>query len=185
MERFLVFKNLRKRIYPQQWHDGVAQSFPTLHSLMNSMLSDVPSERPCADEVADSIEALLAEYTVQSLDRLTSQRRKDLLLLRVEADDIEGILPKTIKVIKEASPQVEIVQYGLRGQGSKAIMEFAVSSSEEMEGKSVVSGRSRVDHEGIKSIFDALMKEKDIKLVRRVTEEYLAFSHGDSGDVSR
>eukprot|EP00565_Helicotheca_tamesis_P003397 CAMPEP_0185732652 /NCGR_PEP_ID=MMETSP1171-20130828/17003_1 /TAXON_ID=374046 /ORGANISM="Helicotheca tamensis, Strain CCMP826" /LENGTH=127 /DNA_ID=CAMNT_0028402199 /DNA_START=105 /DNA_END=485 /DNA_ORIENTATION=+ len=91
-----------------------------------AMLSVSPSERPSAGAVASQIDALLGEYTVLSLDR-SHHQKEGSVLLRVEANDSEGVLPRTIKLIKEASPDVSIIQYGLRGQKSKAIMEFALS----------------------------------------------------------
>lgn len=196
MERYLVFENVRKRIFPPQWYKRVAQSFPSLHVLINSMLSDIPSERPSADAVADSIEALLAEYTVQSLslDRLTSQRREGSLLLRVEAMDVEGILPRTVKIIKESSPSVEIVQYGLRGQKSKAIMEFAISvpAIDEMNnGTSGDNGNassspvdSVLDSDAVNRIFTALRANKDIMVVRRVTEKHHAVGRNENREIS-
>ena len=186
MERYLVFEGIRKHEFPEQWYEGVAKSFPLLHSTINTMLSDIPSKRPSADAVAQKIEAILSEYTVQSLDRLTSQRRKDSLLLRVEAVDIEGILPNTIKIIKEVSPQVQILQYGLRGQQRKAIMEFAICFADDKQNNNNTTSTldPSFDADAVNRIFTALTANVDVISVRRVTEKHTFMGRSESTEIS-
>ena len=126
MERNIVFSRLRQREFPLEWQTNVATSFPIVHNLVTAMLSPRAQDRPSAETVASRVESLLGEYTVLYLDR--KGHKDGSTLIRVEAVAHEGILPQTIQVIKEAAPDVEIAQYGLRGQGLKAIMEFALSS---------------------------------------------------------
>ena len=129
MERNIVFSRLRQREFPQDWDKSVAKSFPIVHNLLISMLSPRSQDRPSAETVASRVESLLGEYTVLYLDR--KNHRDGSTLIRVEAVAHEGILPLTIQRIKNAAPNVEIAQYGLRGQDSKTIMEFALSSATE------------------------------------------------------
>lgn len=88
------------------------------------MISPTPSKRPSAADVSDHIDKMLTEYSVQSLDK--SWGKKGAILLRVESDEAEGVLSATMKLIKTSAPNAIILQYGLRGQASKAIMEFAI-----------------------------------------------------------
>lgn len=125
MERNIVFSRLRQREFPQDWQDTVAASFPIVHSLLASMLSPRSQDRPSAATVASRVESLLGEYTVLHLDR--KGHEDGCTLLRVEAAAHEGVLPQTIQLIKDVAPNVVVEQYGLRGQDSKAIMEFALS----------------------------------------------------------
>jgi serine/threonine protein kinase len=129
MERNIVFSRLRQREFPQDWQDTVAASFPIVHSLLASMLSPRSQDRPSAATVASRVESLLGEYTVLHLDR--KGHEDGCTLLRVEAAAHEGVLPHTIQLIKYAAPNVVVEQYGLRSQDSKAIMEFALSSTNE------------------------------------------------------
>ena len=87
------------------------------------------AKRPSAADVSEHIDNMLAEYSVQSLDK--SWGKKGAILLRVEADEEEGVLAATMKLIKVASPNATILQYGLRGQNSKAVMEFSIEISVE------------------------------------------------------
>lgn len=154
MERNIVLSQLRQRNFPESWQTGVAITFPTVHSLLKAMLSTQSSDRPSAETVASHVESLLEEYTVRSLDR--KRHHKDgSTLLRVEAKAVEGILAQTIQRIKDAAPNVEIVQYGLRGQDSKAVMEFALSNDSE-----VSLGR----------IFEELRSSSDIHVVRQISD---------------
>ena len=125
MERFKEFTGIRKGCFPAYWVSHVQTSFPTLHDLLVQMISETASERPSADAVSERIDSLLREYSVQSLDK--SWGEKGALLLRVEAEETEGVLAHSMKLIKDASPCSIVLQYGLRGQSSKAIMEFALN----------------------------------------------------------
>ena len=95
-----------------------------MHDLLIQMISDSAAERPTADAVSDRMDSLLREYSVQSLDK--SWGKKGALLLRVEAEEKEGVLANAMKLIKDAAPDSIILQYGLRSQASLAIMEFAL-----------------------------------------------------------
>jgi hypothetical protein len=154
MERHIVFSKLRRREFPEAWINGVAKAFPSLQTMLMSMLSPKSSERPSADSVASHMESLLSEFTVLSLDKSHSER--GATLLRVEADASDGILTRTIQLIRDAAPHVKIEQYGLRGSGeSKAIMEFALSNTKQ-DG-------------GLANILDGMVACKDIKLARQIS----------------
>jgi serine/threonine protein kinase len=136
MERYERFSDIRKGTFPPYWINSVKKSFPAMHDLLIRMISDSASERPSAAAVFYEIDSLLSEYSVQSLDK--SWGKKGAILLRVEADDNPGILSDAMRLIKEAAPSAKILQYGLRGQASKAIMEFALdahSAEEDIAGK--------------------------------------------------
>lgn len=97
-----------------------------MHDLLVRMLSEAAAERPSAAEVFEEIDSLLGEYSVQSLDKTWGE--KGAILLRVEAEDHPGVLSDAMRLIKESAPSAKILQYGLRGQASKAIMEFALDA---------------------------------------------------------
>jgi len=125
MERYKEFAAIRRRSFPPYWTINVQRAFPSLHLVLLSMLSHDASERPTAASVHDHVEGLLGEYTIQSLDRSWA-KGNEALLLRVEADETDGVLPTAIRLIKEAAGSDAILQYGLRGKADKAIMEFAL-----------------------------------------------------------
>jgi len=176
MERHMVFKGIRKRTFPEQWHETVAVAFPTLHALLMKMLSSDPSERPTSADVANHIDGLLGEYTVLSLDR--THRREGSVLLRVEAIESEGVLRRTTQMIKDADSNLTILQYGLRGHESKAIMEFALTLAEDTEDRDVNDTTTRND--AIKKIIKVLEKNEDITVVRQVTEKHIGLERGNS-----
>jgi hypothetical protein len=128
MERTIVLSKLRNHIFPDQWEANVAPAFPTLHSLLQSMISNIPAERPTAVIVVRSIKTILEGFTISSIDK---HHHENAILLRVEAKPRDDVLRHTIDLVKEAAcPEcIEIQQYGLRGGTNKAVMEFAVSSS--------------------------------------------------------
>ena len=164
MERYLVFSNLRQRIFPTEWVSTVANSFPTLHDLLNAMLSPNPSERPSSSVVSRHIEKLLGEF-VFSLGRGWERKGERALLLRVEATDVEGILPRTINMIKLAAPAADIVQYGLKGQGSKAIMEFALVFPSDEQSSAELASIAQLN------IFRTLNASDEIQLIREVSTD--------------
>jgi hypothetical protein len=166
MERYLVFSGLRQRIFPTEWVSTVASLFPTLHDLVYAMLSPTPSERPTSAVVASHIDKLLGEF-VFSLGRGWERKGERPLLLRVEAVDVEGILPRTVNLIKLAAPDADIVQYGLKGQGSIAVMEFAIVFSEAKDEPSCTDCASIAQLE----IFRTLSASDEIKLIREVTTD--------------
>jgi len=124
MERFKVLEGIRRQNFPPAWKATVAKKFPSIDRILTQMLSRIPKERPSASEIAIHIESLLNEYTVLSLDQTTAQEGS--IFIRIEADDNEGVLARTTKIIQEAASNVTILQYSLKGQESKAIMEFAL-----------------------------------------------------------
>jgi hypothetical protein len=129
MERHIVFSKLRNHVFPDQWLQTVNPAFPTLHPLLLSMISNRPSNRPTAETVARSIQSILEEFTITSLDK---HQHEGSILLRVEGKPREDVLRYTIELIKDAAfpDTVEIVQYGLRGGTNKTIMEFAIATPE-------------------------------------------------------
>lgn len=131
-ERYKEFCGIRKGQFPSYWNTHIKTSFPSLHDILVQMISPKPSKRPSAADVSEHIDKMLAEYSVQSLDK--SWGKKGAILLRVEADEAEGVLSATMKLIKTAAPNAIILQYGLRGQASKAIMEFAIEIANDEKG---------------------------------------------------
>jgi hypothetical protein len=129
MERNIVLTKLRNHIFPDQWLTNVEPAFPNLHSLLVSMISNSPADRPTTDTVARSIRSILEGFTITSLDKHQHQHERSILL-RVEAKPRDDVLRHTIQLVKEAAfPElVEIAQYGLRGGTTKAIMEFAIAA---------------------------------------------------------
>jgi len=126
MERYERFSDIRKGTFPAYWISSVKNTFPSIHDLLVRMMSESSSKRPSAAAVFDEIDLLLSAYSVQSLDKAWGE--KGAILLRVEAEDHPGILSDAMRLIKEAAPSATILQYGLRGQASKAIMEFALEA---------------------------------------------------------
>lgn len=114
-------------MFPSGWMDGVKPAFPTLHSLLESMLSSRPADRPSATIVARNIQGILEGFTISSIDK---HHHESAILLRVEAKPRDDVLRHTIDLVKEAAlpDTIEIIQYGLRGGTTKAVMEFAISS---------------------------------------------------------
>jgi hypothetical protein len=125
MERNIVLSNLRNHTLPDHWVNHVVPDFPTLHSLLLSMISNQPGSRPTAASVVQTIESILDGFTISSLDK---HHYKDCILLRVETRPREDVLRHTMQLILNAAlpDKIEIVQYGLRGGTNKAIMEFAI-----------------------------------------------------------
>jgi Serine/threonine protein kinase len=165
MERFKVFEGIRRRcsVFPDKWHSTVANTFPSLHSLLVCMLSHDPKERPTASEVASRIESLLSEYTVHSLDH--SSQSDGIIFLRVEAEDSEGALEKTMKIITDSTPTIQIHQYGLRSKGSKNIMEFALSLNRNGESDDNLAMNKPLD-----DLCRKLEGRDEIKVVRLITD---------------
>ena len=127
MERTIVLSKLRNHVYPQAWNESVKSAFPTLHNLLESMLSSRPADRPSATIVARNIQEILEGFTISSIDK---HHHEGAILLRVEAKPREDVLRHTMNLVKEAAfpDMVDIVQYGLRGGTTKAVMEFAITS---------------------------------------------------------
>mmetsp|Transcript_30246 Transcript_30246/g.62949 ORF Transcript_30246/g.62949 Transcript_30246/m.62949 type:complete len:1596 (+) Transcript_30246:455-5242(+) len=151
MEKYQEFVKIRKGQFPNYWNSNIKKSFPTLHDILVRMISYTPSHRPSAALVFEHINSLLAEYSVQSLDK--SWGEKGALFIRVEAEEAEGVLAKSKKLIKESAPDAKILQYGLRGQDSKAIMEFALEA-----------------HEGAVETISRILQQHDM-IVRRISNK--------------
>ena len=145
MERYKRFDDIKKGDFPAYWISSVKNSFPKMHQLLVRMLSESASERPSADTIFDEIDSLLSEYSVQSLDK--AWVKEGALLLRVEANDYPGILSEATRLIKEAAPSATVLQYGLRGQSSKAIIEFAldVPKTEEIIAEKISAALAKKD----------------------------------------
>lgn len=168
MERFKVFQGIKDRElkFPNEWHSTVALTFPTVHEVLQDMLSHNPQERPSAAQVVNHIETLLGEYSVLSLDKTSYQEGS--VLLRIEAEDNEGVLARTIKLIKDSSTFVNIVQYSLRGQDAKTIMEFALDIQGNIHHYPETEN-SRADK--MECIFKALNESDEINVVRRINKD--------------
>ncbi|VEU43327.1 unnamed protein product [Pseudo-nitzschia multistriata] len=129
MERNIVLSNLRNHILPNLWTETVAVDFPRLNSLVLSMISNKPKDRPTAQAVVEQIQSVLEGFTISSLDK---RDYEGSILLRVEIMFCENGLHKTMNLLREAAlPNlIDIVQYGLRSSTSKgqmkSIMEFAI-----------------------------------------------------------
>jgi len=158
MERYKEFGGIRKGRFPTYWNSHVKTTFPTMDDLLVQMISDSTLERPSADAVSDHVESLLREYSVQSLDK--SWGKEGALFLRVEAEAKEGILGHAMKLIKDAAPETKILQYGLRGQASRAfmetcsspnlaIMEFAIETEDDENNSSVKNISSCLHNHGM------------------------------------
>lgn len=154
MERFKAFEGIRKGLFPAEWHTRVANEFPDVHSLLVSMISTNPSDRPSASQVVSRIEALVNEHTVSSLD--TTSKSDESVFIRVEATCSEGVLARTMSIINETE-LVNIVQYSLRVNENKAIMEFAL----------IILDCSTFEA-SLEFVFDSLRKNDEITVVRRI-----------------
>lgn len=166
MERYKAFEGIRQHdpvIFPYEWYNTVAKQFPSIHVLILRMLSHSPKERPTAAIVENKIELFLSEYTVRSLDSYSWT--EDSIFLRVEAENADGILAKTKKLIEAASQNAQIKQYSLRVKESKAIMEFALSISD-----CQADTAGDVLYEQLDVVMNVLRKCNEIKVVRRILE---------------
>jgi len=129
MERNIVLSKLRNHIVPDQWSETVAVDFPKLHSLLLSMISNKPLDRPTAQAVVQQIQSILEGFTISSLDK---RDYEGSILLRVEIMFRENGLHQIMDLLRRAAlPNlIDIVQYGLRSStmkgGMKSIMEFAI-----------------------------------------------------------
>ena len=129
MERNIVLSKLRNHIVPDQWLETVAVDFPKLQSLLLSMISNKPEDRPTAQAVVQRIQSILEGFTISSLDK---RDYEGSILLRVEIMFRENGLHQTMDLLRQAAlPNlIDVVQYGLRSSSNKgpmkSIMEFAI-----------------------------------------------------------
>jgi hypothetical protein len=89
----------------------------------------------------------------------------------VEAKDGEKlILTSTVEMIKSASPDVKILQYGLRGgaEGTQVVMEFALGCPEMQEG-------GDANANSLAKILEVLNASEKIGVVRQVSEKHGSF----------
>ncbi|KAL3927285.1 MAG: hypothetical protein SGBAC_013147, partial [Bacillariaceae sp.] len=127
MERYIVMNKLRNHCFPDQWNICMKPLFPGLHSLLVSMISNIPRDRPSAHIVVERIQSILSGLTISSLDK--RHQHEGAILLRIEAQPREDVLRHTIELLKESArpTDVDVLQYGLRGGTNEAVMEFAIS----------------------------------------------------------
>jgi hypothetical protein len=165
MERMICLSQLRNHVFPDQWLSSVKPAFPILHTVLLSMMSNNPADRPTADTVARSIQSILEGFTITSLDK---HHHEGSILLRVEAKPREDVLRHTIQLVMEAaSPEdIEILQYGLRGGTNKAIMEFAIAASSTATNTGV--GADRFSSLG-NLLVTRMSKCPDVLLIRQVS----------------
>mmetsp|Transcript_15936 Transcript_15936/g.36764 ORF Transcript_15936/g.36764 Transcript_15936/m.36764 type:complete len:1474 (+) Transcript_15936:148-4569(+) len=129
MERNKELSKLRNHILPDDWMETVAVDFPKLNSLLLSMISNKPEDRPAAKAVVQRIQSILEGFTISSLDK---RYYEGSILLRVEIMFRENGLHQTMDLLRQvALPNlIDIVQYGLRSSSNKgqmkSIMEFAI-----------------------------------------------------------
>jgi serine/threonine protein kinase len=171
MERNIVLSNVRKNIFPEKWEETLGVEFPTLHSLLLSMISNKPEDRPTAHTVVQNIQSILEGFTITSLDK---HDHEGAILLRVETMPREDVLRYTMDLIREAALPftIDIAQYGLRGGSNKgqmkSIMEFAIvpkAGATEEEGSSNDYCPTRLGN----SLVNKLNENPDVLLVRQVS----------------
>jgi len=135
MERNIVLSQLRnKRIFPEQWHSLISGLYPSLHQLVFNMLSFKPSDRPSAHTITQTIDSLLEEHTLFSINDV-DESNDNVFYIKIKSKLNDDVLQQTMKLIRDAAAPilVDILQYGLRGSSSSndddgtSIMEFALS----------------------------------------------------------
>ena len=95
--------------------------------------------------------------------------------MRLEAEDNEGVLARTTKIIKATAPNVTILQYSLRGHESKAILEFAlgIDDDSQMMGHRVEAlNEGEMNNNSLESLFMELEKSEEITVVRQIHERH-------------
>ena len=168
MERMIVLSKLRNHIFPDQWDNTVAVDFPTLHSLLLSMISNNPGDRPSAQDVVQRIQSILEGFTISSLDKRNSEGS---ILLRVEIMFRENGMHQTMDLLREAAlPNlIDIVQYGLRSSAingvMKSIMEFEIVLQSEQPEDAPECSPSRLGE----SLVSTLSGHPDVLLIRQVS----------------
>ena len=171
MERNIVLSKLRNHIVPDQWNETVAVDFPKLHSLLLSMISNTPGDRPTAQAVVKTIQSILEEFTISSLDKGDYDGS---ILLRVEIMFRENGLHQMMDLLRQtALPNlIDIAQYGLRSSTingeMKSIMEFAVVPRPEQPEDAPEYSPTRVGE----LLVNTLSQNPQVLLIRRVSAKY-------------
>lgn len=160
MERYIVMNKLRNQCFPDQWNNSMKPAFPGLHSLLVSMISSNPRDRPTARVVVERIQSILSGLTISSLDK--KHQHEGAILLRVEAQPREDVLRHTIELLKESAKptDVDVLQYGLRGGTNEAVMEFAIR---------LVGGNSQDTSSMVKVLVNRMKEYREILLIRQVS----------------
>lgn len=160
MERYIVMNKLRNQCFPDQWNAFMKPAFPGLHSLLVSMISSNPRDRPTARVVVERIQSILSGLTISSLDK--KHQHEGAILLRIEAQPREDVLRHTIELLKESARPtgVDVLQYGLRGGTNEAVMEFAIS---------LVGGTSEDTSSMVKILVNRMQEYPEILLIRQVS----------------
>ncbi|GMH49244.1 hypothetical protein TrLO_g9488 [Triparma laevis f. longispina] len=176
MERATVMAGVKKGTFPPEWDEVVKLTKnEALDQLIRECVSHKSAVRPTAEKVVERIEMILGKFSVLSLDRSKS-RGDGAVLLRVEAKDGEKlILTSTVEMIKSASPDVKIIQYGMRGgaEGTQVVMEFALDCPEMR-----VSGGDP-NANSLSKILEVLNASEKIGAVRQVSEKHKSFDVSD------
>ena len=82
------------------------------------------------------------------------------IYFRVEANEVEGILPRITQLIRNVSSLINIQQYSLKGQSGKAIMEFAILLPPD-------GGPENIDV--LSEILQQLNGDSEVQIARRIT----------------
>lgn len=168
MERNIVLSKLRNHIFPDQWMKTVAVDFPNLHSILISMISNKPADRPTAQAVVQQIQFILEGFTISSLDK---RDYEGSILLRVEIMFRENGLHQIMDLLRQAAQPnlIDIVQYGLRSstikEGMKSIMEFAIVPRPEQPENAPECTPARLGEVMVK----ALSENPQVLLIRQVS----------------
>mmetsp|Transcript_6467 Transcript_6467/g.15992 ORF Transcript_6467/g.15992 Transcript_6467/m.15992 type:complete len:1564 (-) Transcript_6467:79-4770(-) len=171
MERNIVLSKLRNHIVPDQWNETVAVDFPKLHSLLLSMISNTPGDRPTAQAVVETIQSILEEFTISSLDK---RDYEGSILLRVEIMFRENGLHQMMDLLRQtALPNlIDIVQYGLRSSTingeMKSIMEFAIVPRPEQPKDAPECSPARVGE----LLVNTLSQNPQVLLIRQITAKF-------------
>lgn len=143
MERAIVLKELHEQRLPQGW--PVQNEHPEVCDLIIRMLSKNPSERPSAEDVVQTITRL------QGKQQVLGDRPEGSTVLRIEASR-EEVLTEAKAAIRNVSSQIQIVQYGWRGEADKgfSMMEFVLGELSQSHNAAVISAVNSI--EGVRSV---------------------------------
>ena len=153
---------------PDQWMETVAVDFPKLNSLLLSMISNKPEDRPSAEAVVQRIQSILEGFTISSLDK---RDYEGSILLRVETLFRENGLHQTMDLLRQAAlpTSINIVQYGLRSGSNKgqmkSIMEFAIVPQPQQEEDAPECCPARIGERMVKALSD----NPQVLLIRQIS----------------